>query len=93
MVIRRRMTITHQDFFRLLPRALGSRDYQRQGNSVSFRQPGFLMEINLSPERRWRIAGLELPATDVEIVLSDCGAEQAQTLLKQFDLAFHRGGG
>lgn len=89
----RQMTITHADFFRILPKALGSDQYQRDGNRISFIQPACSMTINVSPERRWQIAGLELPVTDVEIIIEGCSEEETISILKRFELSFQKGGG
>ncbi len=93
MRIKREMTITHADFFRILPKALGNGHYIRHGNTVTFDQPDYQINIYLSDERRRNIAGLELPVTDIEIHIEGCELETAERVLKRFELSYQKGGG
>ena len=87
------MTITHDEFFRILPKALGSNNYTRDGLVITYQDKCCCMRITLTPERLWSIAGLELPVTDIEITINECTEQQASLLLKKFDRTYQRGGG
>ena len=93
MFIKRQMTITHYDFFRILPKALGSNNYIIDGCVITCQDAHCFMRIILSPERRWVVAGLELPVTDVEITINGCDDREANQVLKRFERSFQKGGG
>ena len=90
---RREMTITHADFFRLLPRALGSENISWKGNEMEYTDDAFSMHITISPQQSWRIGALSLPKTQVLIQLNGCDEQEAQQRIKQFDQAYQKGGG
>ena len=92
-IYRREMTITHADFFRLLPRALGSENFSREGNEMEYREGSFTMQISVSPQQSWRIGALSLPKTQVVIRMSGCDKQEVQQRIKQFDQAYQKGGG
>ncbi len=87
------MSISHQDFFRLLPRAIASYPYERSGLCVEVRIGSGSLNIELSDETVNQIASLKLPRTNVTFTFCDVSAEEKQIFLTQFDLSFQRGGG
>jgi len=92
-VVEKEMSISHADFLRLLPRALGTEDFSLEGNRIRLDRPGRRLEITLGPEGERRIARLTLPVTRVRLVFSGYGAEEARAALCRFDRAYQRGGG
>ena len=93
MIIKRKMTITHADFFRILPQALGSHDYSIENNRIRFISAGYVFDILLSEERDWKIGTLQLPVVDLEISLEGCSPSEALEIMTSFDRSFHKGGG
>jgi alkyl hydroperoxide reductase subunit AhpF len=91
--IRREMTITHDDFFRLLPKALAGYQFKISGQSIQVKLATGYVNIQLMPETSWSIGALQLPATQVEITLKGCNEDEADAWLKKFDLTFQKGGG
>jgi len=89
----REMGLTHDDFWRLLPRAMGEHAYTRDGNKVNAVVHEGTVDIEIgSPEVR-RIALLAIPYSEVSFVFSGVSAEQQQAFKAHFDLHFQRGGG
>lgn len=95
--LEREMTISHSDFFRTLPKALGKLRYQRQNNiiTVYLDDDGIEGEIiiSLSKQRIRKIASLNLPVTDVTFQLENITEKKKIEFFKHFDRAYHRGGG
>ncbi len=95
--LEREMTISHSDFSRTLPKALGKLRYQRQNNiiTVYLDDDGNEGEIiiSLSKERIRKIASLNLPVTDVTFQLENITEKKKIEFFKHFDRAYHRGGG
>ena len=63
----REMSITHNEFFRLLPRAVNNAALARQGNQVDITTGTGLVKITLSPETVRKLAIMEFPVTEVTI--------------------------
>lgn len=94
--LEREMTISHSDFFRTLPKALGKLRYQRQNNIITvYLDDGNEGEIiiSLSKERIRKIASLNLPVTDVTLRLENITEKKKIEFFKHFDRSYHRGGG
>ena len=87
------MSISHRDFFRILPSALGTNDFRVEGSAVYLGQGSRRLEILLSPETHRSIALLSLPVTHVSLQFVGYGADEAAAALGRFDRAFQRGGG
>ena len=90
---KREMTITHSDFFRILPKALGSYPYKRQKNVINVSLDEGEISIILSEQRNRQIASLSLPVTDVTFQLKNVAESTKNDFFEQFDRAYHRGGG
>ena len=100
-IFEREMTITHRDFFRILPKALKSYLYQQHENVITV----FLNEgqndskeeseivIILAEEQRRQIASLSLPKTNVTFQIKNVAEKSKKEFFEQFDRAYHRGGG
>lgn len=97
IIFEREMTISHNDFFRILPTAVGTHRYQQQNNvvTVSLNDEGVAGEIviSLSKERVRKIASLTLPVTDVTFQAENITEEQKIEFFKRFDRTYQRGGG
>ena len=96
-IFEREMTISHSDFFRILPKALGKLRYQQQNNIITVYLDNDGVEgeivISLSKERIRKIASLNLPVTDVTFQLENITEKKKIEFFKHFDRAYHRGGG
>jgi len=93
VTINKEMGISHQDFFRILPRALGSTEFERQGNTVLLKQDDQRLTIKLSIESQRRIAAMVVPVTNVTLTFSGYATEDLQMALDRFDQYFRKGGG
>ncbi len=89
----REMTISHSDFFRILPKALKSYPYKQEENIIRISLDEGEISIILSEERRRQIASLSLPVTDVTFHLKSVAESTKSKFFEQFDRAYHRGGG
>ncbi len=89
----REMTISHSDFFRILPKALKSYTYEQEGNVINVSLDEGEITIILSHERRRQIASLTLPVTDVTFQLKNVAESTKMDFFAQFNRAYHRGGG
>jgi hypothetical protein len=96
-IFEREMTISHSDFFRILPKALGKLRYQQQNNIITVYLDNDGVEgeivISLSKERIRKIGSLVLPVTDVTFQQENITEEKKIEFFKNFDRAYHRGGG
>ena len=87
------MTITHADFFRLLPKALGCENYSVGDNRIELTEGNVSVQLALSAETSWRIGALSLPKTEVNIRIEGCDKDEAQRRINQFDRTYQKGGG
>ena len=90
---KREMTISHNDFFRILPYALKSYRYEQEGNVITVTLDDGEISIKLSDERLRQIASLSLPVVDVTFTLKNVVEITKNEFFRQFDRAFQRGGG
>ena len=93
IVVEKEMAVTHRDFFRTLPQALGTKAYRKIGAKVTRIDGDKRLEITLGPERTRKIAQLSVPATDVRLEFSGYTDAEAEAALKLFDKMFQKGGG
>ncbi len=87
------MGIDHADFFRILPQALGTTDYERSASRVVLESGGKRLEITLGPEGKRTIALLSLPVTMVTLSFTNYGEAELAGAMERFDFYFRRGGG
>ena len=92
-VVEKEMGITHSDFFRTIPRALGSEDYTRSTNGVVLETDGRRLEIVVGPEGERRIALMVIPRTQVTMTFSGYEDAEIKAAIKRFDMMFKKGGG
>ena len=87
------LDVTHAEFFRVLPRALGPGAYSRHGARVVRDDGTRRLEITLGPEGARRIALLVVPSTPVTLSFSGYTDVNREAALALFDRAFQRAGG
>lgn len=87
------MGVTHAEFFRLLPTALGSEAYARNGNRVVLEDDGRRVAIELGVERQRQIALLSIPSTRIWLELSGFSDDDADAFVRRFERTYQRGGG
>ena len=91
--ITRDMTITHKEFFRILPAALKELDYNIKNNIIEIHDGDKNITIVLGNETVRHIASLSLPGTRLTISFSGYNEEETAEFLRRFDLAYRKGGG
>lgn len=89
----REMGLDHRDFFRLLPRAMGSQDYRVDRNEVHVQVGEGSLLISIGPEQVRRIALLALPYCEVSFTFRDVTEAEQHGFKAHFDLHYQRGGG
>lgn len=89
----REMSITHEDFFRLLPKAIANRPYKRYGNTVVIEEQDRKITISLSEQSSRKIASLVLPLTTVTLQVEGYPEPDLSSFLDRFFLAYQKGGG
>ncbi len=93
------MGVSHGEFLRLLPLALGGASFtERPPRNGAARRlvaasPAGEVTISLAPEAARKIAAMELPVTEVTLEFRGFTEERRRAFLQRFDLAFHRAGG
>ena len=92
-IFEREMTITHRDFFRILPKALKDYLYQQHENVISIPLDGGEIVIILAEEQLRQIASLTLPKTNVTFQIKNVVKKSKKAFFEQFDRAYQRGGG
>ena len=91
--ITRNMGITHNEFFRLLPKALNGAPFSRRQNRIAVTTDNGTINITLSAESVRKIASLTLPVTEVTLEFTGFTTDTCQSFMHRFDLAYQRGGG
>ncbi|MDO6461620.1 hypothetical protein Q4485_13000 [Granulosicoccaceae sp. 1_MG-2023] len=90
----RDMGLTHADFFRYLPAAVGEHSWtQPDNNTVMVAIGQGSLRIELGPEGERRIANIRLPRTEIAFRFDGVTPEEQRRFLSYFDLRFQRGGG
>ena len=92
-IFEREMTITHRDFFRILPKALKDYLYQQHENVINVTLEEGEIAITLSEEGVRQIASLSLPVTNVTFQMKNVVKKSKKAFFKQFDRAYQRCGG
>lgn len=97
------MTITHRDFFRLLPKALKDYTWQQQKDStviiVALSNANVVnpsdgeITISLSAQEQFKIGSLTLPITHVTFQIKNVVKKTQDDFFHRFDRAYQRGGG
>lgn len=87
------MSITHKEFFRLLPRAVNGAPVARRGNQADIATGAGRVKITLAPESVRKLGLMEFPVTPVTIEFNGFSPSDQAAFLARFDLAYQRGGG
>ncbi len=87
------MGIELGEFFRLLPRALESDDFEVVGDRIRMGDDTRHMEIVVTPGEPRRIALMTIPTTRVEIAFHGYTDAAVKDAMRRFDMHFQRGGG
>lgn len=85
------MSITREEFFRLLPAAVGL--FEVDGNTIRGRGTACGWLIRLTPLTDHRVGSVALPRHRIEIDLGACSEAEGEDFLARFHRAFMRGGG
>ena len=93
IVVEKEMAVTHRDFFRTLPQALGTKAFRKIGAKVTLIDADKRLEIALGPEGERKNANLNVPATRVTLTFSGYSDGEAADALKLFERMFQKGGG
>jgi hypothetical protein len=90
----REMSISHQDFYRLLPIALKNIEYEIvNNNQINAVYAGGKIEILPGKEHKRKIASLELPVLYIVFTFKDISAKDIQQFFDEFSRVYQRGGG
>ena len=89
----REMGVTHADFFRILPKAMGDHPYTIDGDTVHGSVAPGTLEIHLGEQRVRRIALMAIPYAVVSFTFRGVPEAHQQAFKQHFDLYFQRGGG
>ena len=92
-VVTKEMAVTHADFFRTLPKALGSETFKKTDHGVVLGAGKKVLAVSLGPERVRQVAGLKVPATDVTLSFSGYERTEIAAALRRFEQMFQKGGG
>ena len=87
VTIRREMTITRDDFFRILPKALDEFQFEINGNKVLCHIDNGHVEIDLTVAENRKIGALELPIMHVNFILNNISDEMRAKFFQ--NLIFH----
>jgi hypothetical protein len=92
-VVRKEMGYTHEEFIRLLPKAVGGADMRIEGSIFEVRDGERSLRIELGEEGERRIASFRLPMTPVSLVFSGYTEAGIEAVLDRFWRTYQKGGG
>jgi hypothetical protein len=93
VVITKEMGITHQEFFRNIPRIFDTDQFSVNTDGVALVEAAKSLNITISEQGERRIALFALPVTHVTLTFSGYDEAAVTKTMAAFDLAFQRGGG
>lgn len=93
VVITKEMALTRAGFFRGIAKALGTDVYSKIADGVVLEAGDRRLKITFGPERRRRIALMEIEVMEVSLVFSGYSDADRAAAVALFDRAFQRGGG
>ena len=91
MKIVKEMGYTHADFFRLLPRAMGSYPYEVNGLEVNCTLPSGTLKITLGEERERRLVLVVIPCTTITFEYHNVTEQDREAFVNYFELRFMKG--
>ncbi len=89
----RQMGLTHREFFRTLPSAVGNHEYKIDGTTVDIALKGGTLRIELSAESQRQIASMRIAQTGVSFIFSGVSTDEKSSFIDYFEKRFQRGGG
>ncbi|WP_290647916.1 hypothetical protein [Aquisalimonas sp.] len=92
-VVVKDMGLQERELVQALPALFVGYEWEQQGNVVLASQGESLVRLEFGPERRRRIAAIELPSLPVRLVFHGFSPEQRNSFLSHFNRRFQRGGG
>lgn len=92
-IVERDMAVSHADFHRTLPAALGRRPVTGVDGTVTLEDRGRKVTIELGPEQTRTLGQIVLPLTHVRIAFTGYEEGDVKVFLDRFDAYFRRGGG
>jgi len=87
------MAVTHKDFFRILPRAMGDHSYTIDGNTVNANIEDGSLSITIGSQQVRRIALMAIDYCKVDFSFENLSHEQVERFKAHFELYYRRGGG
>jgi hypothetical protein len=87
------MSISHNDFYRLLPIALKNLRYEVTNGVINFSYENGNIEINPGKEQNRKIASLILPVLHVNFTFTNITPGDKEQFLVNFNQTYQRGGG
>lgn len=87
------MGLSHAEFFRTLPAAMGDLPYRVEAGHIIVEHPGQRLDIRLDPQSERRIAGLAIPSTRVWFAFHGYARTEIDAFLTRFARYYQRGGG
>jgi hypothetical protein len=85
------MSLSREEFFRLLPAAVGS--FAVEGDTIGPADGTGGWLIRLTPLADHRVGSVAVPRHRIEIVLEDPAGSEAEDFMDRFRRGFLRGGG
>jgi hypothetical protein len=92
-VVEKEMALTHADFFRIIPSALGGEDFETIDTGIVLVTGARRLTITLGCERIRKIAMMRIPACHVRLEFTGYSEPDRQAALDLFDKMFRKGGG
>lgn len=92
-VVDKEMGVTHKEFLRLLPRAVGGADTRVDGCEIRVRDGGRTLRIELSEESVRRLGNFRLPVTHVRLTFAGYSEAERTAALDRFWRIYQKGGG
>lgn len=92
-IIKREMSISHQEFYRLLPAALRNIEYQIDNDQISASYSSGKIQISPGVEHIRKIGSLVLPVLHVVMTFTNISSEEIEQFLADFSKTYQRGGG
>ena len=89
----RDMALTRKDFFRILPRAVGSNSYEVDADGATVNVGGGVVSISLGPQQVRKIALMEVPWCQVNFEAKGLTDAEFEEFSEHFHRRFQRGGG
>jgi hypothetical protein len=99
IIFKREMGITHREFLYTLQRAVEGRTYQvrdgegKRDGRIDIEDGDNSIVIHLPAQRVRRIATIKLPITDVEYHFVGHTQDEADRVMRRFEIHYQRGGG